>query len=197
MGMVPGVIHTARREGDAMMIVRRERPEDAAAVHAVHSAAFAPPADGSSGGVGSSGGEVAEARLADMLRADGAIPALTLVAEVDGRIVGAVVCSRGSLDGQPSVGLGPIGVLPELQGDGVGSALMHAVLGAADALDEPAVFLLGDPNYYLRFGFVLAAPLGLQPPHAEWAEHFQVRRLAAWDPEQRGEFAYAAAFDEL
>jgi putative acetyltransferase len=74
---------------------------------------------------------------------------------------------------------------------------MHAVLAAADALEETEVFLLGDPAYYSRFGFVLAAPLGLLPQDPAWSEHFQVRPLTAWDPSARGTFRYAPAFDRL
>jgi putative acetyltransferase len=74
---------------------------------------------------------------------------------------------------------------------------MHAVLAAADALDEPAVVLLGDPGYYHRFGFVLAQPLGVLPPNPHWAKHFQVRPLTAWDSSAQGVFRYAPAFDDL
>lgn len=74
---------------------------------------------------------------------------------------------------------------------------MHAVLAAADALDEPAVALLGDPAYYSRFGFVAGATLGVLPPVLEWGRHFQVRSLNAWDDTLRGTFRYAQAFDRL
>lgn len=168
--------------------MRRERPSDRAAVAAVHASAFA--RDGSL---------PAEVALVDELRADrDVIPALSLVAEVStGEVVGHVVCSRGHLDERRSLGLGPLGVHPLHQRSGVGTALMHAVLGAADALDEPEMFLLGDPGYYRRFGFVLAAPMGLLPPDPAWSEHFQVRPLAGWDPTARGTFRYAAAFGSL
>jgi putative acetyltransferase len=180
----------------ARVIVRREQPEDADAVRAVHSAAFASGA-GAAPGTGNASGDVVEARLADELRADGALPRLCFVAEAVGAVVGSVVCSRASLDGRPSVGLGPIGVLPAAQGRGVGSALMHAVLGAAEALEEPAVFLLGSPVYYRRFGFVAAALLGVASPDPSWGEHFQGRALASWHPALAGPFAYAAPFGRL
>jgi len=168
------------------VILRRESPDDRAATAAVHVAAF---------GAGGAA-DVAEARLTDDLRRDGdALPALCLVATLDADVVGHVMCSRADVGGRPSVGLGPLGVLPAQQRRGVGQALMHAVLAAADALDEPAVALLGDPSYYTRFGFVLAAPLGLLPPDPGWAQHFQVRRLHAWDGSLRGTFRYAPAFD--
>jgi putative acetyltransferase len=71
------------------------------------------------------------------------------------------------------------------------------VLGDADALNEPAIALLGDPAYYGRFGFVLAAPLGVLPPVPEWTPHFKLRPLNAWDGESRGIFRYARAFDRI
>jgi putative acetyltransferase len=74
---------------------------------------------------------------------------------------------------------------------------MHAVLGAADALDEGVVVLLGHPDYYPRFGFRPAAELGIEPEVPEWASHFQARPLAAYHPRLRGVFRYAAPFGEL
>ncbi|MGH3936985.1 MAG: GNAT family N-acetyltransferase [Pseudonocardiaceae bacterium] len=168
------------------MFLRQECLADQPAVRAVHNAAF--------GG----GAETAEARLVDDLRADGdIIAALSIVAILDGDVAGHVLGSRGAIAGQPSIGLGPLGVLPAYQRLGVGQALMHAVLAAADALDEPAVALLGDPAYYSRFGFVAGATLGVLPPVPEWGQHFQVRRLNAWDDSLRGTFRYARAFDHL
>ena len=73
---------------------------------------------------------------------------------------------------------------------------MHGVLAAADALGAPEVVLLGSPGYYSRFGFVLAAPLGITPPEPGWTPHFQMRRLTAWDGAS-GAFRYAAAFERL
>lgn len=170
------------------MIVRREQPDDQAAVFAVHAAAFSR----------DPGVPPPEARLVDDLRSDGAaVPELSLVALDQDEVVGHVMCSRGAVAGRPLLGLGPLGVLPDRQRRGVGQALMHGVLAAADALGEPAVVLLGDPRYYGRFGFVPSAPLGLLPPHAGWAQHFQVRRLTAWDGSVRGTYRYAAAFDRL
>lgn len=172
----------------AVVILRRERGIDSAAIRAVHTAAFAR----------TGGGDVAEARLVEHLRDDGAVVAgLSIVAERDGEIVGHVLGSRGRIDDRPAIGLGPLGVLPAMQRRGVGHALMHAVLGAADALEEPCVVLLGDPGYYSRFGFRLAELSGVQPPRAEWAPHFQLRRLNGWRADLRGTFHYPAAFDRL
>ena len=72
---------------------------------------------------------------------------------------------------------------------------MHAVLGAADALGEPLVALLGDPAYYGRFGFRLSAGYQIVPPRPDWRPHFQVRVLTAYQPSVRGMFSYPEPFD--
>jgi putative acetyltransferase len=176
------------RDEPSPVFLRREGPNDRAEIFAIHAAAFARP----------DGLVAPEAHLVDGLRDDGDIvPALSIVAESNNELVGHVVCSRATIDSYPSLGLGPLGVLPRHQCRGVGQALMHAVLAAADALDAPAVVLLGDPDYYRRFGFELAEPIGVHPPQPEWTEHFQIRRLNAWTDAMGGVFRYATAFDRL
>lgn len=176
------------------MILRRELPADHDVVLAVHRAAFSKPR----GGGADTPAEVAEARLVRELQADGSvIPGLSLVALAGDEITGHVVCSRGSIDGRPAAGLGPLGVLPAHQRRGVGMALMHGVLAAADALNEPAVLLLGNPGYYRRFGFLPAQTLGVLPPDPGWGEYFQIRPLTSWDATLRGPFSYAPAFARL
>jgi putative acetyltransferase len=108
-----------------------------------------------------------------------------------------VVCTRGLVAVAPVLALGPLSVRPDRQRAGVGGALMHAVLAAADAGNEPLVALLGSTSYYQRFGFRLAGEYGITPRHPEWRPHFQVRPLAAYDPAVRGEFAYPEPFDRL
>jgi putative acetyltransferase len=141
----------------------------------------------------------AEAPLVDALRASRAwIPALSLVAaDQGGDVAGHVVCSRGSVGGLPVLALGPLSVRPDRQLTGVGSALMHAVLGAADALGEPLVALLGSTAYYPRFGFRLASEYGITPKEPRWVPDFQVRTLTAYDSSLRGPFAYPEPFDHV
>jgi putative acetyltransferase len=74
---------------------------------------------------------------------------------------------------------------------------MHAVLAAADALDEHLVCLLGDPGYYARFGFAPAREHGIEPPHDWYGDHFQVRVLTHATGTERGVFAYDPAFDSV
>lgn len=92
------------------------------------------------------------------------------------------------------LGLGPIGVLPELQADGHGSALVRESIRIGEERREPLIALLGSPAYYGRFGFVRSTEHGINPPDPAWAEHFQVRPLADHDPTITGTFRYAAAF---
>jgi putative acetyltransferase len=181
------------------VLIRRETPADIDSIRAVHLAAFATFAE--------PGRAPVEAGLVDDLRADqGWIPALSLVAveyggdadiAAGGRIVGHVVCTRATVGTAPALGLGPVGVLPEYQKGGVGSALMHAVLGAADALDEPVVVLLGHTDYYPKFGFRPAREYGIVPPDPGWGDHFQARPLSAYRRSLRGEFTYAEPFRAL
>ncbi|KDE11982.1 GNAT family N-acetyltransferase [Rhodococcus aetherivorans] len=173
------------------MFIRRELPADVPAIGDVHRAAFAP--------LTPTGAEPVEPGLVEALRAGPAwLPRLSLVAtDAEGTVVGHVCVTRGTVDGEPALALGPIGVLPELQRAGVGGALMHAVLGAADALDEPLVVLLGHLDYYPRFGFVPAAELGVEPDVPEWASHLQARALTAHRPQLRGVFRYAPPFYEI
>ncbi|MEU4803595.1 N-acetyltransferase [Actinosynnema sp. NPDC023587] len=168
------------------MLIRRETPDDVQAITDVTDAAFAANPGG-------------EAWLVGELRADpGWVPELSLVAEsASGAVVGHVVCTRATVNDTPALGLGPLSVHPDHQRQGVGSALVHAVLGAADALGEPLVALLGDPAYYSRFGFRPAAGLGVDAPVPEWGAYFQVRALHAHRPNQRGAFRYAEPFERL
>jgi putative acetyltransferase len=174
------------------VLIRREARGDEGPIGEVHAEAFAamyPP-----------GAQPVEHGLVEALRrSDAWIGALSLVAEVDGVIVGHVCCTRAILlpGGQPVLGLGPLGVRVAHQRHGVGTALMHAVLGAADALDEPLVVLLGHRTYYPRFGFVPAAELGIEPEVPAWAPDFQVRPLTRYQPDLTGRFRYAKPFDDI
>jgi len=193
------------------VLIRREGETDAEAIRAVTAAAFvrpgapgqAPSAQGPPGqappGQAPLGQAPPEVRLVDELRASGAwIPALSLVAiGPGGDVTGHVLCTRGYVADVPVLALGPLGVRPDRQRAGVGSALMHAVLGAGDALGEPLVALLGDPGYYARFGFRLGREYQITAPVASWQPHFQVRLLTAYRPSARGMFRYAEPFDRL
>ena len=164
------------------MLIRRETPADVDAIRSVTAAAFAP--------------SPVEAPLVDELRAcAGWLPPLSLVAVGSSdAVIGHVLCTRAHIGFVPVLGLGPLSVHPDHHTRGVGSALVHTVLGAADALSEPLVALLGNPAYYHRFGFVLSDVHGILPPDPAWQSHFQVRTLTAYTPTLTGTFAYAEPF---
>ena len=170
------------------MIVRRERRDDEARVRAIVVAAFDR----------HDGAEPPEARLLDELRAcDGWIPALSLVAVIEDQIVGHAVCTRGHVAAMPCLGLGPVAVAPTAQRSGIGSALMHTMLGTATGMGEPLVAVLGSPEYYSRFGFRPSLESGIDPPDPEWGHHVQVRMLDESAVCASGVFEYAAPFNTL
>lgn len=88
------------------------------------------------------------------LRASNALT-ISLVAEIDGKVVGHIAFSPITIsDGSRNwYGLGPISVLPEYQKRGIGKALMHEGLSRLKALGAKGCVLVGDPEYYKRFGF--------------------------------------------
>lgn len=142
------------------MLVREERPQDVGAIRTLTEAAFR--------GKPYSAGT--EAGIVDALRQDSAMT-VSLVAELDGVVVGHIVCSAVHIDGARDWhGLGPVSVLPEHQGRGVGSQLVRAALAELDSLGSHGCVLLGSPAYYARFGFTAAAPL--RYPHGP-AAYFQ------------------------
>lgn len=172
---------------DPALVIRRELPGDEEPTRELHDLAF---------GVPEGADHCVETRILDRLRVDGdVLDTLTLVAELHGEVVGHVVCSRASMGEGRSVGLGPIAVRPDRQGEGIGSALVAAVLVTADQRQEPSLVLLGDPGWYAHFGFESAAGRGIGSP-GPWPDaSFQVKRLGAWRPELAGSFRYAPAFD--
>jgi putative acetyltransferase len=160
--------------------IREETPDDFDAVHAVTAAAF---------------GRDDEAHLVRRIRvSEQYVPTLSFVAEDDGEINGHVMLSYVDLAGSQVLELAPLSVAPSRQGEGVGSALARAALEAAERHGEPLVLLLGDPAYYSRFGFVLAAEHGIHPPDAAMAPAFQVAVLPAYHESLRGRVTFSPAF---
>lgn len=101
-------------------------------------------------------------------RSEAFVPELSVVAELDGVIVGHVVYSRARVvgpDGTRAVlTFGPLSVAARCQGTGVGSALMRHTLAEATRLEHRAVVVYGHPDYYPRFGFARAGDVGITAP---------------------------------
>ena len=72
-----------------------------------------------------------------------------------GAIVGHIAFSEVLIDGEACgwFALGPVAVIPERQGDGIGGALVRAGLARLRAQGAAGRVLVGDPGYYGRFGF--------------------------------------------
>jgi putative acetyltransferase len=167
------------------MIVRDQRPADAAAIRRLLTAAFA------------DDGRVAD--LADALTARPDRPAAPLVAELDGVAIGYVQLSAGWVDAPPRtvdvLVLSPLGVLPEHQRQGVGRALCQAAIERAETLGAPAVFLEGDPGYYRRLGWERASARGFTSPSVRIPDAaFQVRCLPSWQAWMSGALVYNDTF---
>ena len=91
--------------------------------------------------------------------------------------------------------LSPVGIHPDVQRRGVGSALIREGLRILDESGVPAVLLEGHPDYCRRFGFEPAGPLGFRKPSLRIPDAaFQVRRLAAWEPWMTGTLVYSEPF---
>ncbi len=102
-----------------------------------------------------------EAQLVSELRkSDVFIPDLSLVAELNDRIVGHVMLSRAVLrtdkDAREILVLGPESVVPSQSHRGIGSELIQAAIARARPLCYKAIVVAGHPDYYMRFGFKAA-----------------------------------------
>jgi putative acetyltransferase len=100
--------------------------------------------------------------IVEALRAADALE-LSLVAEIDGEVVGHIAFSAASIGGTSSgwLLLGPVAVLPDHQGKGIGRALVETGLDALRSRGACGCVLVGDPAFYCRFGF-------RQYPGIEW-----------------------------
>jgi putative acetyltransferase len=124
------------------MLIRTERPTDAAAVRAVVAAAFP---------------TALEAALVDGLRATGRL-AISLVAEMEGEVIGHIAFSPVTAGpAKDGLGLAPLAVHPSHQRQGIGVGLVRAGLEACRGAGCGFVVVLGDPDYYRRCGFAPAA----------------------------------------
>nr|WP_180167403.1 N-acetyltransferase [Stenotrophomonas sp. SbOxS2]NYU00508.1 N-acetyltransferase [Stenotrophomonas sp. SbOxS2] len=165
------------------LAIRSESIDDHVAIHKLTEMAFRDAVHSSH----------TEHHIVDALRERGEL-SMSLVAEDAGLLVGHVALSPVSVqDGsQGWFGLGPISVLPQQQGRGVGTALMRAAIEALRRKGARGCVLLGEPAYYGRFGF-RAVP-GLVLPGVP-AAYFQA--LCLQPPMAQGEVRYSPAFDAV
>jgi putative acetyltransferase len=178
--------HTA-----ALFSIRAEVDDDRDGIRGVVAAAFSP--------------DFEVAGLVDALRGSPAfIPGLSLVATVDGVVVGHVLLTAAELVDEHSVQhrvlvLSPLSVLPQQQRRGIGAALVREALACADAEGEKMVVLQGSPRYYPRFGFRDSRTLGISIALPDWAppEAGMACPLSAYRPSTRGRLIESQPFLDL
>ena len=176
------------RQPFSPIILRKEAPEDSSAIREVNLLAFKGPG---------------EAQVVDLLRAS-CDPYVSIVAEVHGRVAGHILFTPVKLIADDGVmvngmGLAPLAVHPDFQGQGIGSILCEAGLVEMADRGTPFVVVLGHPDYYPRFGFDPASSHNLRcsyedvPPEAFMVRVFQPQALQGLS----GVVYYRPEFDEV
>lgn len=160
------------------MLIRSETPADIDAIDALTQAAF---------------GQPDEAKLVTTLRQDGDA-AISLVAEENGVIIGHVLFSPMAAPIR-ALGLAPVSVAPEHQKQGIGAQLIRRGLSQAQRDGWQASFVLGNPDYYTRFGYSVDTAKGFTNVFA--GPYFMALELTPGALKTPFAVSYAAAFDQL
>ena len=162
--------------GAKLIVIREEQPDDIGAIREVHRRAF---------------GQDQEGNIVDALRANGA--ALTsLVATVDGRVVGHIMYSPLSVRGElTGAALGPMAVIPEHQRQGIGSQLVETGNRRLDEAGCPFIVVVGHAHFYPRFGFKSASTQGIT---CEWDVPDDVFMLLVLDQAKMGRVSGLATY---
>ncbi len=150
------------------MLVRQEKPEDYEEIYAVVKSAFesAEHSDGN------------EQDLVNALRTGAAyVPELSLVAEVDGKIVGHIMFTKAHVGEHTVLALAPLSVLPGYQRRGIGTVLVTQGHKIAKKLGYGYSVVLGSEKYYPRLGYVTAQTYGILPPFEVPKENFMAYKL--------------------
>jgi putative acetyltransferase len=165
-----------------LVSIRPEQPNDAVAIRRVLEAAFPTPA---------------EAHLVELFRAGGHLE-ISLVAERDGEIVGHIAFSPVEVAGAAGegggIGLAPLAVLPTYQRQGIGGRLVREGLAACERMGSGFVVVLGEPEYYQRFGFTRADRRGLGNEYGADEAFMVLELLIGSIPENGGLVRYGPEF---
>jgi putative acetyltransferase len=148
-----------------MFEIREERGEDVAAIRDVNKRAF---------------NQNHEGKIVDALRSNGAA-LLSLVATVDGQVVGHIMYTPITVGDVMGAALGPMAVVPEHQGQGLGTKLVQAGNVKLKDAGWPFIIVLGHAKFYPRFGFKPAGDLGIT---CEWEVPEDVFMVLVLDEEK-------------
>lgn len=167
------------------MLIRKEEAKDYESIYPVVKNAFdnAEYSDGN------------EQDLVNALREGTAfIPELSLVAEVDGKIVGHIIFTKATVDNSEILVLAPLSVLPRYRRKGIGTALMQEGHKIAKKLGYKYAVVLGSEPYYSRIGYIPADLYGINPPFDVPRENFMAYRINETAPDIYGIVKYAKEF---
>lgn len=166
--------------------VRPENPSDYPMITQINEQAF---------------GRPNEARLIELIRdSQHYIPELALVADYQETIVGYILFSWIDLVGEktyPVLGLAPLAVQPGFQKQGIGSQLVQAGLNQAETRGEAVVIVLGEPQFYSKFGFQPSINYQIQSPFPVPNQYFQVKPLKNYQKFYQGTVVYPPFFSQV
>jgi putative acetyltransferase len=164
------------------VIIRRERPGDEAEIFTITQDAFKtmPFSHGTEG------------PIIEQLRDDNDLT-LSLVAIMNDQIIGHIAFSPINITGVEGkwFGIGPVSVTPKLQKQGIGSKLIREGLSILKMEGADGCALIGDPNYYARFGFKSDGKLNYGDTPKEFVQWISFRNIRP-----TGKLIYSPAFSQ-
>ena len=169
------------------MIIEQESPNHYEAVYKLIKIAFenAEHSDGN------------EHKLTEKLRNSlSFVPELSLIAKIESQIIGHIMFTISKINGKEILTLAPVSVLPNYQNQGVGSALIKEGLKKAKYLGFIGVTVVGNPEYYKRFGFEKASKWKILSPFEIEEKFFMATELIPHTLIE-GTLEYAAEFFEV
>lgn len=170
---------------EVLMLIRKEESKDYETIYSVVKAAFdsAKRSDGN------------EHELVNALRkGESYIPDLSLIAEMDGKIVGHIMFTKAMVGDDVVLALAPLSVLPEYQRKGIGMSLIKEGHSIADKLGYAYSIVLGSEKYYPKAGYVPADSFGIKPPFDVPSENFMAYKIKADASDVCGVLKYAKEF---
>lgn len=148
------------------LIIRKEEKKDYKDIFEVNKLAF---------------GQEEESSLVEKIRnSQNFIPDLSLIAEVDYKIIGHILFSKIKISGRSifeSLALATMAVIPKFQGRGIGTKLMKEGIKKAKELGFNSIIVLGHKKYYTRFGFMKASNWKIKCPFEVPDEAFMAIEL--------------------